>query len=200
MFERFWQSRSRQHHCSSDDHEGFDDGQLSEIDVSSAGTSASASSLAEMEEEISSLSSNALAATVEETAAAEKPKTMVDLLRREFGPRGTLFSVTSQDYLNERRQKRLVSKKGQVQIARIKVDDRRRRYLTDIFSTMLDLKWRYVLFIFTASFFLSWLAFAVIWWVILCYRGDFEPGHLPPEQEANDWQPCKYMTGSAGGC
>ena len=22
------------------------------------------------------------------------------------------------------------------------------------------------------------------------YRSDFEPGHLPHEQEANDWQPC----------
>ena len=55
---------------------------------------------------------------------------------------------------------------------------------------MLDLKWRYVLLIFTASFFLSWLAFAVIWWLIIYYRGDFEPDHLPHQQEENDWQPC----------
>ena len=55
---------------------------------------------------------------------------------------------------------------------------------------MLDLRWRYVLLIFTASFFLSWLAFAFIWWVIMIYRGDFEERHLPPNQEANHWQPC----------
>ena len=50
--------------------------------------------------------------------AKEPQNNIVDLLRREFGPRGTLFSVSSQDYLNERRQKRLVSKKGKEPYAR----------------------------------------------------------------------------------
>ena len=70
------------------------------------------------------------------------------------------------------------------------MSNRGHRYLNDFFNTMLDLRWRYVLLIFTASLFLSWLAFAFIWWVILIYRGDFEDGHLPPDQEANQWQPC----------
>ena len=70
--------------------------------------------------------------------------TIVNLLRREFGARGTLFSVSSQDYLNERRRLRLVSKRGLVQIAHQKVDNRRRRYLTDFYNTMIDLQWRYV--------------------------------------------------------
>ena len=35
------------------------------------------------------------------------------LLRREFGARGTFFSVTAEDYLEERRRKRLVSKRGE---------------------------------------------------------------------------------------
>ena len=77
-----------------------------------------------------------------------------------------------------------------MQIAQSKVENRRRRYLTDFFNTMLDLKWRYVLLIFTASFFLSWLAFAVFWWIIMYYRGDFEPDHLPNKQEENGYQPC----------
>lgn len=114
----------------------------------------------------------------------------MNLLKREFGPKGNLFTVTSQDYLIERRKKRLVSKRGHVQIAQDKVSNRKRRYMTDFFNTMLDIKWRYVLFIFTASFFLSWLGFAVVWWVILLYRGDFEPDHLPHMQEANNYQPC----------
>lgn len=115
---------------------------------------------------------------------------IVNLLKREFGPRGTMFSVTSQEYLNERRRKRLVTKKGHVQIAPFKMDHKKSRYLSDFFNTMLDMQWRYVLLIFTASFFLSWLAFAFVWWLILFYRGDFMPGHLPHEQESNDWQPC----------
>ena len=32
--------------------------------------------------------------------------------------------------------------------------------------------------------------FAVVWWLILYGRGDFQAGHLPDEQEANNWQPC----------
>ncbi len=112
------------------------------------------------------------------------------LLRSEFGPRATLLRITSEEYLNERRRQRLVSKKGVVQVARTKVSSRRTRYMHDFFNTMLDIKWRYVLLIFSSSFFLSWLGFAVVWWVILIYRGDFEPEHLPDKQEENDWQPC----------
>ena len=39
---------------------------------------------------------------------------VVNLLRREFGQRSTFFSVSSEDYMDERRRKRLVSKKGHV--------------------------------------------------------------------------------------
>ena len=43
---------------------------------------------------------------------------------------------------------------------------RRRRFLSDIFNTMLDMKWRYVHLAFFCSFIGSWLLFAVVWWVI----------------------------------
>ena len=187
-------------------HEEGIDGQLSEIDTMSSSSSESDNesesdsgpppdSISAQDDKLPSKKGlppdpMMMVNSAEATCAAAGQTTIVDLLRREFGPRGTLFSVNSQDYLNERRQKRLVSKKGQVQIAQSKVENRRRRYLTDFFNTMLDLKWRYVLLIFTASFFLSWLAFAVIWWLIIYYRGDLEPGHLPHQQEENDWQPC----------
>ena len=95
---------------------------------------------------------------------------------------------------------RLVSKKGNVQIQRNKVSGRKRRYLQDIFSTLLDLKWRYLLLVFTSSFFISWLVFACVWWVILHLRGDFLPGHLPNEQEANGWQPCVYAMYDFASC
>ncbi len=35
---------------------------------------------------------------------------------------------------------------------------------------------------FALSFFLSWLAFAVIWWLIAFTHGDLEEMHLPPNQ------------------
>ena len=77
---------------------------------------------------------------------------------------------------------------------------RRRRFLSDIFNTMLDMKWRYVHLLFFFSFIGSWMAFAVIWkvaillkpfrtlslrcrYIIIYYHGDFEEDHLPERQE-----------------
>jgi hypothetical protein len=59
-----------------------------------------------------------------------------------------------------------------VRIERSHVAQRGRRYIADFFNTMLDIKWRYVLFIFTLSFFVSWLAFAGVWYAIAYLRGD----------------------------
>ena len=178
------------------------DGHLSDIEPSSSSSSSSSSesdSGEDDKESTASEKSNAELASVKTEVPTTNGSgqgangggaTIVSLVKREFGGRGTFFSVTSEDYLNDRRRKRLVSKKGHVQIAQSHVSQRGKRYLSDIYSTMLDLRWRYVLLIFTASFFLSWLLFAVVWWWIMIYRGDFEPGHLPPDQEANNWQPC----------
>ena len=80
-----------------------EDGQLSEIDTSSI------SSESDRDDEDEAVVSPV---AVSGTDSKDPQDNIVDLLRREFGPRGTLFSVSSQDYLNERRQKRLVSKKG----------------------------------------------------------------------------------------
>lgn len=44
------------------------------------------------------------------------------------------------------------------------------------------MKWRYVLLIFSASFFLSWLGFGFLFWLIALVHGDLEELHLPPLQ------------------
>jgi hypothetical protein len=195
MFRKLWGSPAA---LKEDD--DVSDGQLSDIDPSSSddeddGPSTSSSSSS------SGKNHQPTAVKVEQPpnetgdqSANGKDASIVHLLRREFGPRGNLFSVNSQEYLDDRRRKRLVSKKGHVQIAQSRVSSRGRRYLSDFFNTMLDIKWRYVLIIFTASFFLSWLAFAVVWWLILVYRGDFEPDHLPDKQSENRWQPCVLVS------
>jgi potassium inwardly-rectifying channel subfamily J len=86
--------------------------------------------------------------------------------------------------------RRIVSKKGIVHTERSQISKRKRRYLSDFFNTMLDIKWRFVLLIFTLSFFLSWFGFAVLWWIIMFLRSDFEPNHLPPNQTDNNYIPC----------
>lgn len=63
-----------------------------------------------------------------------------------------------------------------------KISRRRIRFLQDIFTTLVDSQWRWTLIVFALSFVLSWLFFAMIWWLIAVTHGDLEEMHLPPEQ------------------
>lgn len=74
-------------------------------------------------------------------------------------------------------QRRLLLKNGEVNISRFNIEKRRRQYLADIFTTLIDLKWRYTLFLFTLGFCLSWLAFALIWYLLMYTYGDFRPSN-----------------------
>ncbi|XP_076876178.1 G protein-activated inward rectifier potassium channel 2 [Brachyhypopomus gauderio] len=58
------------------------------------------------------------------------------------------------------------------------------RYLTDIFTTLVDLKWRFNLFIFVLVYTVTWLFFGLMWWLIAYVRGDLD--HLGDDQ----WTPC----------
>lgn len=59
-----------------------------------------------------------------------------------------------------------------------------------MFTTLVDAQWRWTLLVFTLSFILSWLGFALIWWLIAFTHGDLETDHLPPMQESSNWNPC----------
>ncbi|XP_063799728.1 G protein-activated inward rectifier potassium channel 4 isoform X3 [Pseudophryne corroboree] len=58
------------------------------------------------------------------------------------------------------------------------------RYFSDLFTTLVDLKWHFSLFIFTLVYTVTWLFFGLIWWFIAYIRGDLE--HL----EDKSWVPC----------
>uniref|UniRef100_A0A3B4CJX5 G protein-activated inward rectifier potassium channel 2 n=2 Tax=Pygocentrus nattereri TaxID=42514 RepID=A0A3B4CJX5_PYGNA len=58
------------------------------------------------------------------------------------------------------------------------------RYLTDIFTTLVDLKWRFNLFIFVLVYTVTWLFFGFMWWLIAYARGDLD--HIGDEK----WTPC----------
>lgn len=62
--------------------------------------------------------------------------------------------------------------------------------MRDIFTTLVDLKWRWTCLIFALGFFGSWTVFAFWWWVIALMHGDLEPDHLPGNQAASNWTPC----------
>lgn len=74
----------------------------------------------------------------------------------------------------KQQQKRLFFKNGNINISRCNIDKRRRRYLTDIFTTLIDLKWRYNILVFVLGFFVSWTLFAITWYMISYIHGDLE--------------------------
>ncbi|OAD53390.1 ATP-sensitive inward rectifier potassium channel 12 [Eufriesea mexicana] len=47
--------------------------------------------------------------------------------------------------------------------------------LQDIFTTLVDAQWRWTLLVFSMNFLLSWLGFALIWWLIAYSHGDLDP-------------------------
>ncbi|EFA09000.2 ATP-sensitive inward rectifier potassium channel 12-like Protein [Tribolium castaneum] len=64
------------------------------------------------------------------------------------------------------------------------------RYLHDIFTSLVDISWRWCLMIFALAYFVSWLFFALIWWLIMFTHGDLEDEHLPQNQAESNWTPC----------
>ncbi|XP_072259550.1 inward rectifier potassium channel 16 isoform X2 [Pyxicephalus adspersus] len=53
-------------------------------------------------------------------------------------------------------------------------------YMVDIFTTLVDIKWRHMLVIFTLSYILSWLLFGLIFWIIALQHGDINNTDITP--------------------
>uniref|UniRef100_A0A671ERT0 Potassium inwardly rectifying channel subfamily J member 12 n=2 Tax=Rhinolophus ferrumequinum TaxID=59479 RepID=A0A671ERT0_RHIFE len=86
-------------------------------------------------------------------------------------------------HTRRRCRNRFVKKNGQCNIEFANMDEKSQRYLADMFTTCVDIRWRYMLLIFSLAFLASWLLFGVIFWVIAVAHGDLEPakdhGHTP---------------------
>ncbi|XP_069358667.1 G protein-activated inward rectifier potassium channel 3-like isoform X5 [Maniola hyperantus] len=93
---------------------------------------------------------------------------------------------------SRRTRRRAVLKNGECNILKSRISQRRLRFLQDMFTTLVDAQWRWTLLVFTLSFILSWLGFALIWWLIAFTHGDLELDHLPPMQDSNGWKPCVF--------
>ena len=81
-------------------------------------------------------------------------------------------------------ERRLVCKNGECNISRVNIDKRGRRFLADIFTTMVDIQWRLNLLIFTMAFTVSWIIFALAWWLVAFSHQDLENYEHP------GWKPC----------
>lgn len=61
---------------------------------------------------------------------------------------------------------------GTVNLSHKNIRKRKRHYLVDLFTTLVDIKWRFILLLFLLAFIASWTTFAIIWWVIVLVHGD----------------------------
>ncbi|XP_078409731.1 ATP-sensitive inward rectifier potassium channel 8-like [Cetorhinus maximus] len=82
-------------------------------------------------------------------------------------------NVRQPRYTVRPRQARFIAKNGSCNAAHKNIREQG-RFLQDVFTTLVDLKWRYTLFIFTMSFLCSWLLFAMMWWLVAFAHGDLD--------------------------
>ncbi|KAG7279220.1 hypothetical protein CRUP_013612 [Coryphaenoides rupestris] len=71
------------------------------------------------------------------------------------------------------RKARFVAKNGACNVAHTNIREQG-RFLQDVFTTLVDLKWLHTLIIFTMSYLCSWLLFGMIWWLIAFAHGDLD--------------------------
>uniref|UniRef100_A0AC11CPF4 Potassium inwardly rectifying channel subfamily J member 2 n=1 Tax=Ovis aries TaxID=9940 RepID=A0AC11CPF4_SHEEP len=69
---------------------------------------------------------------------------------------------------------RFVKKDGHCNVQFVNVGEKGQRYLADIFTTCVDIRWRWMLVIFCLAFVLSWLFFGCVFWLIALLHGDLD--------------------------
>ncbi|XP_072296733.1 ATP-sensitive inward rectifier potassium channel 10-like [Eucyclogobius newberryi] len=83
-----------------------------------------------------------------------------------------------------RKRRRVMSKEGRSNIRIEHGSGRSALYLRDLWTTFVDMQWRYKFFLFTATFAGTWFVFGVLWYLVALVHGDlleFEPpsNHTP---------------------
>lgn len=100
-------------------------------------------------------------------------------LRRKFGEDyqvvNTNQDMTFSAQVKKKRQ-RFVEKNGRCNVQHGNLGGETSRYISDLFTTLVDLKWRWNLLIFILTYTVAWLVMASMWWVIAYIRGDLSHG------------------------
>ncbi|MEQ2242069.1 ATP-sensitive inward rectifier potassium channel 11 [Ilyodon furcidens] len=102
------------------------------------------------------------------------------LARKGLLPDGFLLTRLAEDQNQPNRshfrsqRARFITKTGSCNVAHKNIREQG-RFLQDVFTTMVDLKWQHSFLIFTSAFLCSWMLFAMIWWLLAFAHGDLEP-------------------------
>ncbi|XP_063285600.1 G protein-activated inward rectifier potassium channel 1 [Pelobates fuscus] len=103
-------------------------------------------------------------------------------LRRKFGDDYQVVTTSSSgtgfnQAAPKKKRQRFVEKNGRCNVQHGNLGSETSRYLSDLFTTLVDLKWRWNLFIFILTYTVAWLFMASMWWVIAYMRGDLNRAH-----------------------
>ena len=85
------------------------------------------------------------------------------------------------------KQKRVVLKGGSTSVTYKNISKKRRRYFSDLYTTLLDSSWNYCVLMFTTSFYGSWLIFGSLYFMICYTHGDLLEENLA---KGSGWVPC----------
>ncbi|XP_051236822.1 potassium inwardly rectifying channel subfamily J member 11, like [Dicentrarchus labrax] len=102
------------------------------------------------------------------------------LARKGLLPDGFLLTRLAEEQNQPNRSRvrsqraRFITKTGSCNVAHKNIREQG-RFLQDVFTTMVDLKWQHSFLIFTSAFLCSWMLFAMIWWLLAFAHGDLEP-------------------------
>lgn len=93
-------------------------------------------------------------------------------------------AAAMRNFLRPGKQFRLISRSGYVNIKQTGISKRNQKFLSDFFTTLIDVKWRWNLLMFVVSFIVAWLLFATYFYLLAHLHGDFE------DDIPEDWVPC----------
>ena len=132
-----------------------------------------------------------------------KKKTPIQRIRKEPDTdEESLYETTHQKVKKMNKKKRVVLKDGLTNVTYKNISKKRRRYISDLYTTLLDSSWTYCVLMFTTSFYGSWIIFGGIYYLISFLHGDFlEENQASAASNATDkWVPCILETDGFAAC
>ncbi|XP_062586173.1 inward rectifier potassium channel 2-like [Saccostrea cucullata] len=92
--------------------------------------------------------------------------------------------ATTEEFRPFRHRPRLVSKHSTYNIKTVGIRGKGIHLMNDFFTTMVDTKWRWNMLIFVSGFVITWLFFALFYWLVSKLHGDIS------DVKATDKTPC----------
>uniref|UniRef100_UPI00358EDDA6 G protein-activated inward rectifier potassium channel 1 n=1 Tax=Myxine glutinosa TaxID=7769 RepID=UPI00358EDDA6 len=90
---------------------------------------------------------------------------------------GCVEPDTGQVAPKKKKRQRFVEKNGHCNVQHGNLRTETGRYLSDLFTTLVDLKWRWNMLVFFLTYTVAWLYMSSMWWVIAFVRGDLNKTH-----------------------